>query len=428
MTKILLNKIETTNKQNNTFITICRKTALKEAKLSEKELMRGNYLGPLHGIPISVKDNICVKDVYYTNGSKMFNNRIGMLDAEIIKRIRKRGVILLGKTNMDEFANNVVGINEFYGTIRNPYDDTRSAGGSSGGSAASVAFNSSFASIGTDTSGSVRIPAACCGVVGLKPSYDLISTKGIEPLSYSLDHVGVLAKSCTDANLILQSFAPKRRLKEYINLQNDLKVEGLKIGIPNNPIFNLLADSIKKKVNEVIEIFKKNGATTKKLNIDNIESASYSREIIIGAEASLHHKEILLENKESYEKENVDFLTTGFSFSKEEYQNSLAVKQKSNFEIGKSLENVDVLLTPTLPIDVPNLNKKTIQWGEGEEESVLNALSRLTGIFNMSGHPALNVPVGFDDKGLPIGIQIVGNIHQEQKILSIGEFIMHVTG
>src|SRR5699024_1582783 len=137
--------------------------------------------------------------------------------------------------------------------------------------------------------------------------------------------------------------------------------------------------SIKKKVNEVIEIFKKNGATTKKLNIDNIESASYSREIIIGAEASLHHKEILLENKESYEKENVDFLTTGFSFSKEEYQNSLAVKQKSNFEIGKSLENVDVLLTPTLPIDVPNLNKKTIQWGEGEEESVLNALSRLTG-------------------------------------------------
>src|SRR5699024_2048164 len=156
-----------------------------------------------------------------------------------------------------------------------------------------------------------------------KPSYDLISTKGIEPLSYSLDHVGVLAKSCTDANLILQSFAPKRRLKEYINLQNDLKVEGLKIGIPNNPIFNLLADSIKKKVNEVIEIFKKNGATTKKLNIDNIESASYSREIIIGAEASLHHKEILLENKESYEKENVDFLTTGFSFSKEEYQNSL---------------------------------------------------------------------------------------------------------
>src|SRR5690625_303204 len=243
ITKNILNEVEKQNKINNTFITVRYEDALIEAKAAEDAIIQGKYQGVLHGIPLSLKDNISVQNTTCTSGTNLYKNRISYKDAFIVEQLRASGAIILGKTNLDEFANHVVGKNETYGTIKNPINTNHTSGGSSGGSAAAVASNLSYASIGTDTSGSVRIPAACCDVVGLKPSYNLIPTSGVEPLSWSLDHLGVLV--------------------DY-------------------------------------------GANVKNIKFQDIDKVMKAQDTIIGAEADTYQKVKLLKNKNKIENGNID--------------------------------------------------------------------------------------------------------------------------
>jgi len=421
ITKRILNEIKKQNKMNNTFITVRYEDALAEARAAEDAIMQGKYQGALHGIPLSLKDNISVKNTACTSGSNLYRNRISQGDAFIVDQLRASGAIILGKTNLDEFANHVIGKNETYGTIKNPVNTNLTAGGSSGGSAASVASNLSYASVGTDTSGSVRIPAACCDIVGLKPSYNLIPTSGVEPLSWSLDHLGVLGKDCDDISLILQSLLPG---KVSTQLSKNMKsIKNLTIGIPENYFFDTIDKSVAKTVQEVIDILEDYGANVKKIKFQELEKAMKAQDTIIGAEAATYQKANLLTYKNKFESGNVDYFTKGLEISEEAYYHALAIKRDYSLKFQQKIADIDVLITPTLPVPPPLLTQEVVQWGEFNED-ILDALSRFTAPFNMNGLPALNIPIGVNQNNLPIGLQLIGKMYDEHQLLSIGNTIM----
>lgn len=420
ITHKILNQIEAVNKSNNAFITVCKDTALAEAVKAESDIMNGNYKGPLHGVPLSVKDNISVKNTRCTNGAIFYKDYVSQNDAFIVQQLRSEGAIITGKTNLDEFANHVMGLNKNYGTMRNPLNDEHSAGGSSGGSAVSVASNMSYGSIGTDTSGSVRIPAASCGIVGLKPSYNLLPTHEVNPLSWSLDHVGILSKDCKDLSLLFNAIVPGAKREPR---HPDINIDEITIGIPENYFFESLEKIVENKIRKVIDIFVSNGATVMPIKFENMKKVMGVQETIIGAEAAYLHKHNLVEYKEHNE---VDFFENGLTISKSEYNKALAMKQKISQDFQKKMSEFDVMLTPSLPIRPPKLSTKKIRWGENEED-ILNTLSRFTGPFNVSGLPALSVPVGLSPDRLPIGLQIIGNMYSENQLISVGNWIMEKT-
>lgn len=426
ITKNLLDKIEKVNKTNNAFITICKETALREAKVAENEIMNGNYKGPLHGVPLSIKDNISVKDTRCTSGSLINQDYISENDAPVIKHLRSNGAIIIGKTNLDEFANDVTGKNKTYGIIKNPINDNHSAGGSSGGSAVSVASNLSYGSIGTDTSGSVRIPAACCGIVGLKPSYNLIPTLGVKPLSWSLDHVGILAKDCKDLYELFHSTVPGFK-QASPNFERSTNLNHLTVGIPESYFFESLETSVEAKIREIVNIFKIHGAKIKHIKTPDLQKGLEAQETIIMAESAYNHKFNLVQNKEYYNENNYSFFESGLKISQNQYSEALTFKQEINRDMQQIFSKIDIFLTPTLPITAPKLTTEETVW-KNNKEDILSTLSRYTGPFNVSGLPALSVPVGFSSEGLPISLQIVGEMYSENKLISIGDWVMEKVG
>src|SRR5690625_1535112 len=420
ITKRILNEIEKQNKMNNTFITVRYEDALAEARAAEDAIMQGKYQSALHGIPLSLKDNISVKNTACTSGSNLYSNRISQGDAFIVDQLRASGAIILGKTNLDEFANHVIGKNETYGTIKNPVNTNLTAGGSSGGSAASVASNLSYASVGTDTSGSVRIPAACCDIVGLKPSYNLIPTSGVEPLSWSLDHLGVLGKDCDDISLILQSLLPG---KVGTQLSKNMKsIKNLTICIPENYFFDTINKSVAKAVQEVIDILEDYGADIKKIKFQDLEKVMKVQDTIIGAEAASYQKANLVNHKNKFESGNFAYFTKGLEISEEAYYSALAIKRNYSLKFQQKIADIDVLITPTLPVPPPSLTQEVIQWN-GVNEHILSALSRFTGPDRKSVLPVLSIAIGTNQNNLPIGLQLVGKMYDEHKLLSIGNTI-----
>ena len=422
ITKRILSKIENENNTYNAFITVMRDTALKDAEIAERDILNGHIKGPLHGVPLAIKDNISVKDFRCTNGSLMDKDNRSGNDATFVKQLRFEGAIIIGKTNLDEFANHVVGKNKHYGTIQNPLNSDYTVGGSSGGSAVSVATNLAYGAFGTDTSGSVRIPAACCGIVGLKPSYNLIPTSGVTPLSWSIDHVGMLAKDCDDLSALFQSVVPGSFKREEF-VPTALNMEQLTIGMPENYFFEMIDPTVEMKIKEVIHLCEKHGATIKKVHFEKMERAMNAQETIIGAESAYFHKNNLEEHKELYEKDNYEYFKHGLTISHKDYCEALSVRNEMKRDFQEVFDRVDVLLTPTLPVTAPKLTTEKISW-EGYEEDILITLSRFTGPFNVSGLPALSVPVGFNKDGLSIGLQIVGNMYRENQLLSVGKWIM----
>lgn len=423
VTTNIIREIEEKNIENNAFITISSESALESARNAEKEILNGNYKGALHGIPLALKDNISVKGLPCTNGSVIDQNNIMHSDALLVRQLRYEGAIIVGKTNLDEYANHVEGKNKYYGTIVNPLNSEHSSGGSSGGSAVAVASDLCYGAIGTDTSGSVRIPAACCGIVGLKPTYNLIPTDGITPLSWSLDHVGILSKDCNDLSLIFQSIVPGLKQKLTYQDQSINNIKELTIGIPENYFFELLSDEVEKKIREVIDLFISQGSNVRQVQIPHAEKAMMVQEDIIGAEGSFLHKFQLEDHEEDYDRDNYEYFKHGLSVTKGEYREALAIRQQVNKDFQQLFDSVDILLTPTLPITAPKLTAETITW-KGYKEDILSTLSRYTGPFNVSGLPALSIPVGFSTDGLSIGLQIVGNMYRDDQIISTGKWIM----
>src|SRR5918999_333888 len=433
-----IERIEKLNPKLNAFITICDQSAKREAKHADSLIKQGKYLWPLHGVPISLKDLIYIKGIRSTSGSKILADLVPDYDSTVTKRLRKAGAIIIGTNNLHEFASGITGINPHYGPSRNPWDIDRMSGGSSGGSAVAVSTGMSLASIGTDTSGSIRVPASLCGIFGLKPTYGRVSKYGIMPLAPSIDHVGTLARSAWDIAVLLQAIAgydkmdpssAKMPTPDYLkeisysegrDANNDSSKK-FKIGIPNQFFF----DMIEPKVMEIFRTFvdRLNGCgitTISNVDVDGTDKIFETwRAIRLGESAATHDEWMSSSSRQEYGEDVIKMLEKGQEITAVHYINALHKwRQQIKDAFLKAMSEYDALLVPTTIIPAPFLEQKEVNI-EGKTIEVYLSLNRLTTVFDITGLPALNIPAGLVDSKLPVGVQLVGRPFDEARILKI---------
>ncbi|HSZ61118.1 MAG TPA: amidase [Terriglobales bacterium] len=410
LTHDCLTRIEKLNPLLNAFITLATESALEQARLAEREIFRGKYLGPLHGIPIGIKDIIDVAGVRTTAASAQFSTppkeRVPIEDAQVVRRLRRGGAIILGKQNLHEFAYGGSSMISFFGEVHNPWDTTRIAGGSSGGSAASVAAGLGFAAVGTDTAGSIRLPAAYCGIVGLKPTYGRVSTRGVVPLSSSYDHVGPLTTSVYDAALMVQVMSDydspnpsaDHPVPSLISAFDEFP-SNLRVGIPRAFFFDGVDPETAAAIDEAIKIFAGLHA-----EIRDIKLEVPTDRTLASAEAYAYHKPFVEKSPELYQPETLRRILSGANISAPEALRASRELQTSRHDIQQVFNDVDVLLTPTVPIPPPKIADLKANPDQLRPRELM--MLRNTRPFNVWGIPTISVPCGFTKDGLPIGLQL----------------------
>lgn len=403
LTHHCLTLIEKLNPTLNAYITVTAEAALERARQAEREIYRGTYLGPLHGIPIGLKDILDTAGVRTTAASAQFKDRVPAEDADVVRRLRNGGAIILGKQNLHEFAYGGSSIISYYGEVRNPWNTSRIAGGSSGGSAASVAAALGYAAVGTDTAGSVREPASFCGVVGYKPTYARISARGVVPLSTSYDHVGPIANSVYDAALMLQVLIGIESTDpcgepSFISAFDEFPAN-VRIGVPREFFFDDLYPDIAAATEKAIEVFAALHAEIRDVKLDVSTDRTLS-----SAEAYAYHKEIVERSPDLYQPATLARIQAGSSFSAEEVLRATEDLQLRRESIRKIFEEVDILLTPTVPIPPPAIADLQAHPEDLRAKELL--MLRNTRPFNVWGIPAISIPCGFTNDGMPIGLQL----------------------
>jgi aspartyl-tRNA(Asn)/glutamyl-tRNA(Gln) amidotransferase subunit A len=410
---VLIDKL---NPSLNAFITVTAEAALDRARLAEREIYRGHYLGPLHGIPIGLKDIIDTAGTRTTAASALFKDRVPTEDAEIVRRLRNAGAIILGKQNLHEFAYGGSSMISFFGEVHNPWDTSRVAGGSSGGSAASVSAALGFAAIGTDTAGSIREPAAFCGVVGLKPTYGQVSTRGIIPLAPSYDHVGPITNSVYDAALLLQILSGYGSAdpcgKPSLVAAFDGPPARMRIGVPREFFFDDLDPEVADATEKAIELFRKLHA-----EIRDVKLEVSSDRTLASAEAYAYHKKFVTDSPELYQPATLARIQAGANISEDEILRANRELEASRHDIQKTFDDLDVLLTPTMPIPPP----KIADLKEHPEDLRPRELVMLrnTRPFNVWGIPTISIPCGFTKDGLPIGLQLAAAAGREDILMQL---------
>lgn len=398
-----LARIDEVDAAINAFITVLRDTALADARQVDAEIRGGRHRGPLHGIPIAVKDLFDIAGTPTTAASKVREGHVATRDADVIRRLREAGAILIGKTNLHEFALGPTNEDSAFGPVRHPLDHTRVAGGSSGGSAAAVAAGMAIAAIGTDTGGSIRIPAAACGLVGLKPALGEISTDGVVALSTTMDHVGPLCRTVEDAAVVydvMRGLEPAR--------PEPCAPRGLRFGVPNDYFLALLDPQIADGFDALCGRLRQQGAEIQDVAIPHAtDIAAVYTHIVLSEAAALHASTI--ENRPDAYTPNVRArIEMGRYILAEDYVRALRGRDLLTREVDAALGDRESLLLPTIPIPAPRIGTATIRLGT-TEEGVRNLLLRLTQLFNLTGHPALTLPCGATREGLPVGVQLVGS-------------------
>jgi len=414
-----LARIEKLNPKLNAFITVLADSALDQARRAEQEIYRGKYRGPLHGIPIALKDIIDTAGTRTTAASAQFKDRIPTEDSEVVRRLHCAGAVILGKQNLHEFAYGGSSMISNYDEVHNPWDTSRLAGGSSGGSAASVACDMGFAAIGTDTAGSIRLPASYCGIVGLKPTYGRVSARGIIPLSSSYDHVGPLTNSVCDAGLVLQVLAgydagdPTSAQQTSIDYTCDLDelMPDLRIGIPRAFFFDDLDPEVAAAVEKAIQVFRELGADIR----DDVRLEISTDRTLSSAESYAYHKPLVERSPELYQPATLARIKSGENVSTSDAEQARQELIASRVAIQKIFEQVDVLLTPTVPIPPPGLADLKKNPDNLRPAELL--MLRNTRPFNVWGIPAISIPCGFTKDGMPIGLQLASAPWKEQTIL-----------
>ena len=403
-----LARIEKLNPTLNAFITVLADSALDQARRAEQEIFRGKYRGPLHGIPIGLKDIIDTEGTRTTAASALFKDRVPTEDAEVVRRLRSAGAVILGKQNLHEFAYGGSSMISFFGEVHNPWDTSRIAGGSSGGSAASVATGMGFAAIGTDTAGSIRLPAAYCGVVGLKPTYGRISARGVIPLSQSFDHVGPLTNSVCDAGLVLQVLASYDEgdpasadvpIKDY-TCELELPLPAVRMGIPRAFFFDDLDPEVAAAVEKAIQLFREMGVEVR----DEIKLGVPTDRTLSSAESYAYHKDFVARSPELYQPPTLARIKSGEKISEADALRAERELAASRDAIGKTFDEIDVLVTPTVPI--PPASIADLKRNPDLLRPTELMMLRNTRPFNVWGIPAISIPCGFTKDGLPIGLQL----------------------
>ncbi|MBD3282124.1 MAG: Asp-tRNA(Asn)/Glu-tRNA(Gln) amidotransferase subunit GatA [Candidatus Portnoybacteria bacterium] len=439
LAEFYLNKIKKENEKYNDFISITEDLALKQAKSVDDKLSRGEKIGDLEGIPMAIKDNILIDDCITTAGSKILENYGAVYDAAVIKKLRGLGVVFLGKTNLDEFAMGSSTENSAFGVVKNPVDVERVPGGSSGGSAAAVAADHCLGALGSDTGGSIRQPAAFCGVIGFKPSYGAVSRYGLIAMASSLDQIGPIAKNVLDAKLIFNSIKGKDKMDSTtLDINDKEKDYGvLKIGVPKEYFQEGISSEVKNIIEKEIKKFEKMGHEVKEVSLPSTEYALAVYYIIMPAEASanLARFDGIKYGKKGNSGENlIDFYSNvraaGFGdevrrrimlgtytlsagYKEAYYKKAQAVRGLIKKELENVFKSVDILLTPTTP-------STAFKIGEKEDPLSMYLSDIYTVTVNLAGLPAISVPCGRVDK-LPVGLQIIGPQFKDNLVLSIAQ-------
>jgi aspartyl-tRNA(Asn)/glutamyl-tRNA(Gln) amidotransferase subunit A len=417
LTKNCLALIEKLNSTLNAFITVTAESALAQAHEAEEEILRGNWRGPLHGIPLALKDLIDTAGIRTTAASAVFKDRIPKEDAEVVRRLKDAGVVFLGKQNLHEFAYGGSSMISSYGEVHNPWDPVRIAGGSSGGSAASVAAGLCYGAIATDTAGSVREPAALCGVVGLKPTRGRVSTRGVIPLSPSLDHVGPIARTVSDAAVMLQAIAGHNenganvRVGDYLAAIRE-RLTPLRIGVPRKFFYEDIDSEVAFAMEEALGVLRTLGNDLFEIEIDVPTDRTLQ-----AAESYAHHREFVSSNPDLYQAETLRRIRTGEAISAAQVEQAARELKKIRSEIRKIFENVDVLVTPTTPIPAPAI--ADLKRNPDALRPCELVLLRNTRPANVWGLPAISIPCGFTSAGLPIGLQVIGPHWREERVLQL---------
>ena len=427
VSRAYLQRIEQHAPTLNAYITVMADEARQAAQQAEEEIAGGVYKGPLHGIPIALKDLYFTRGVRTTGGSRILADFIPEEDAGVTRWLREAGSIIIGKTNLHEFAFGVTNVNPHYGPCLNPWARERIPGGSSGGSGAAVSAGLCGAATGSDTGGSIRIPAALCGIVGLKPTYGRVSRRGILPLSWSLDHPGPMTRTVEDAALVLQAVAgwdPQDQSTSRLPVPDyrqtlEQGVEGLRVGVPQELFFEGLDPEVQRAVEQAINHLGELGAQVQDVSIPHIREATSASMPILLSEAYTYHQQYLKTRPEEYGEDVRNRVEVGAFISATDFVQAQRVRHLLKQEMAALFEGVDVLVTPTVPIPAPEVG---VFLARGQEQALetRNALSRFTSPFNVTGLPALSVPCGFTSQGLPIGLQLVGRPYEESTVLRAG--------
>ncbi len=423
LTEAALERIALLEPEQHSFITILKDAARRQAREAAREIARGKWRGPLHGIPVSLKDNFETRGVRTTAGSKILAQSVPAKDSAVAAKLKQAGAILLGKTNLHEFAYGVTTENPFFGSTQNPWSRGRIAGGSSGGSAAAIASGMGFGSVGTDTGGSVRIPSALCGVVGLKPTFGLVSLEGCVPLAESLDHAGPMARDVSGACIMLEAIAGNypqgARWPDYRRLRA-WQPRRFRIGWPNEYFFERVDPEIVRAVETAGEALESLGGRSQKISLPHLNASTAPSTVIALAEAADYHKsqgwfparageyseDLKLRLQQGSELRAVDYLA--------------ACRQRTAVvrDFDAAFERVDILIAPTTPVAAPPFGTREVCIS-GQTEGVRAALLRLNRPANYTGHPAITLPCGFTREGLPIGLQLIGPRYAEVQLLAI---------
>jgi aspartyl-tRNA(Asn)/glutamyl-tRNA(Gln) amidotransferase subunit A len=420
LTRACLSRIDTFERKLNSFVTVTADAALAEARAAEGEIGRGGWKGALHGIPIALKDLVDTKGVRTTAASNLFKDRVPAEDAEVVTRLRAAGAVLLGKLNMHELAFGGSTVVSAFGPVRNPWALDRSVGGSSAGSAAAVAAGLCYGALGSDTGGSIRQPAAFCGIVGLKPTFGRVSTRGALPLSWSLDHLGPMTRRVRDAALMLQPLADAVDERGCASAPPPDYAKalapgsGLRLGIPRSPFYEGLHPDVEQATSAALGVLASLGARVLDVVVD---TAVDSAIVVLRAEAFAFHEPTVASSPDLYQPETLKRIRGGAEVPASAYIAAKRRLEAARTDFHRVFETVDVLVMPTTPVPPPVIDELLADMPNLRAREFV--LLRNTRPWNGLGLPAISVPCGFTGDGLPIGLQIIGPAGDEARVLAL---------
>jgi aspartyl-tRNA(Asn)/glutamyl-tRNA(Gln) amidotransferase subunit A len=422
LTRECLSRIEQLNLKLNAFITVTADSALAQARQAEAEIQHDRWKGPLHGIPIALKDLVDIGGVRMTAASGLFKDRVPTQDAEVVRRLKAVGAVLLGTLNLHEFAYGGSSVISYFGPVHNPWDTGYSPGGSSGGSAAAVAAHLCYGAIGSDTGGSIRMPAAYCGIVGFKPTYGRVSTRGVIPLAWSLDHIGPMTRTAKDAALMLQVIAgydpedtnsTDTPVADYVGTV-EAKTSSLRIGIPRTHFYDGLHPEIQAAIDTALSVLAKLTSSQHEIEIPAPNDTAI---LIQKAEAYAYHRDYVTKSPELYQAETLKRIRAGTEISMAAYIYARRQVDQFRRSVPKVFDSVDLIVTPTTPVPPSLISELLADLDHLRAKELLTTPN--TRPFNVLGLPAISVPCGFTQAGLPIGMQIIGPHGREATVLQL---------
>ena len=422
ITQTCLRRIDERQPSLNAFIRVMADEARRDAEDADRELAAGRDRGPLHGVPIAVKDIIDVTGIPTTAASHVREGHVARSDAPVITRLRDAGAVIIGKTNLDEFAFGTTSENSAFGAVRHPLDATRSPGGSSGGSAVAVAAGMALAALGTDTGGSIRIPAAACGIVGLKPTLGEISSEGVVPLSKTFDHVGPFARTVGDAVLLHHAMSGSGAELRSGGADLLRAAKDLRLGIPRGYLTDLLDGDVRVRFDEVAAALRSAGATIADVSIPHASMTPAVYMHIHASEGATYHARTLDSMPDRYTPVVRSRLEVGRYVLAQDYHRALEGRALLRREVEAALTGCDALILPTLPIAAPARGAESVLVN-GAPEPVRALMLRQTQLFNVTGHPTISIPCGVTSDGLPVGLQIVGHHDRTGDLLDAAQSI-----